>query len=862
MESFKIKENLYWVGALNPDLKIFDIIMETQFGTTYNSYILKGSEKIAIFETVKEWKFPEFLERIKTCIDKVEDIDYIVLNHTEPDHSGSVGKLLELAPNAKIVGSKNTIEFLKNILNKDFPYIVANNGDSLSLGNKTLKFISAPFLHWPDSMYTYIVEDKTLITCDSFGAHYSFEEILLSKLPESKKKDYMVALRYYYMCIFSPFKKYVLEGIEKIKNLDIDLILPGHGPVLDVDISQVIKTYKNWSTIKNPNEYRTIIIPYTTAYGYTKEIAEEIEKGIKDYNSSIVVKSYNLDIENFGKLEGEILREFQWADGIIFGSSTINGDALPIIWDLLTSLNPIVHGGKYVSAFGSYGWSGEAVPNIISRLNQLRMHVIEGFRVKFRASRVDSQKAFDFGRRFAENMVLKTIPKKDTAEKEEILNPDKEILNWTCTVCGESYIQIDAPEVCPACGVGKEFFISSPVIKKIEKKDKFEKVVIIGGGISALSAAQNIRERNEKAHILLISKEREYPYYRTLLSEMIGEEIKREKFLVKPETWYEEQKIDIRLDSVVEEIDSKDKVVRLNTGEEIGYDKLIIATGARAMVPCIGNSNLSGIFTIREKYDLDEVKKYCVGKKKAVVIGGGVLGLEAACGLKKLGLDVTVIEMMQRVLPRQLDNEGSEIFEKCISKSGVKLYKNSKVEKFEGELSVEKICLDTGEKIETDLVIISSGIIPNKELAEKAGLEVNRGIVVNERMETSKENIYACGDVAEYGGDITGLWQIALEQGKVAGVNSSGVENLYVPRIQPVTFEGMGTKIFSVGGAVETENSICEKNEESLNYKKIYFKDDVITSGILIGDIQKGILIIKALKEKENRSYMLTQFYK
>ncbi|MGL5357052.1 MAG: FprA family A-type flavoprotein, partial [Cetobacterium sp.] len=284
MNSFELKKDIYWVGSLNPDLKVFDIIMETNFGTTYNSYLVKGDKKIALFETVKEIKFPEFLKRLKTCVDDISSIDYIVLNHTEPDHSGSVGKLLDLAPNAKVVGSKNTIQFLKEILNKEFYHIVVDEGDSISLGNKTLKFIMAPFLHWPDSMYTYIEEDKILVTCDSFGSHYSFEELLLSKLPLQKQKDYKVALRYYYTSIFSPFRKYVLEGIEKIKDLKLDMIFPGHGPILDVDIDKIIETYKNWATLKNPNDFKTVIIPYVTSYGYTRELAEEIEKGIKDYN--------------------------------------------------------------------------------------------------------------------------------------------------------------------------------------------------------------------------------------------------------------------------------------------------------------------------------------------------------------------------------------------------------------------------------------------------------------------------------------------------------------------------------------------------------------------------------------------------
>ena len=861
MNSFKLKKDIYWVGSLNPDLKVFDVIMETQFGTTYNSYLLKGSEKIAIFETVKETKFSEFVERLKTALDDIKLIDYIVLNHTEPDHSGSVGKLLDLAPNAKVVGSKNTIEFLKGILNKDFPHIVVEHGDTISLGDKTLKFISAPFLHWPDSIYTYIEEDKVLVTCDSFGSHYSFDDILLSKLPLEKKRDYMIALRYYYMCIFSPFRKYVLEGIEKIKDLKIEMILPGHGPVLDVDIDKVIETYKNWSTVKNPNEFKSVIIPYATAYGYTRELAKEIEKGIKDYNSTVDVKSYDLDVQNFGKLEGEILREFQWADGIIFGSCTINGDTLPVIWNLLTSLNPIVHGGKYVSAFGSYGWSGEAVPNILDRLNQLRMNVIDGIKINFRASRKELDSAFEFGQNFAKHMFLKTIPEKIVAEEVENLNPDRKFMKWTCTVCGESYNQIDAPDICPACGVGKEFFVPSPIEEKLKKVETDDMIVIVGGGVAALSAAKAARERSEDVRITILSNENEYPYYRTLLSEMIGEGIAREQFLVKNEKWYEDKNIEVRLNTVVENIDSSKKVLKTSSGE-ISYDKLIIATGAKAMIPSIGNSHLKGIFTVRDKNDVDEIKNYCIGKKKAVVIGGGVLGLESACGLQKLGLEVTVVEMMQRILPRQLDEDGSKIFEKCIEKSNVKLYKNSKAERFKGTNDVEGIYLDNGEFVKADIVIISSGITPNKELAQSADIKTNRGIVVDEKMQTSKENIYACGDVAEYKGNIIGLWQISSDQGKVAALNALGIDERYEDKIQPVTFEGMGTKIFSAGGVLETGDSVSETIFEELIYKKLNFKNSQLMSGILIGDVEKGIVIIKGLKDEEKKGNLLKKFYK
>ena len=192
MKHLEVKNNIYWVGALDPNLRVFDIIMYTPYGTTYNSYVVKGSNKTAVFETVKAQFFDQYLERLNSLGVNPSEIDYIVVDHTEPDHAGSVSKLLKLAPNAKVVGSKIAIDFLKDIVNEDFEHIVVNHGDTLSLGNKTLEFISAPFLHWPDSMYTYIPEDKALITCDSFGSHYSCEEVFNDLVPKEEKIIWML----------------------------------------------------------------------------------------------------------------------------------------------------------------------------------------------------------------------------------------------------------------------------------------------------------------------------------------------------------------------------------------------------------------------------------------------------------------------------------------------------------------------------------------------------------------------------------------------------------------------------------------------------------------------------------------------
>ncbi len=164
----KVKDDIFWVGALDFDIRTFDVVMYTEYGTTYNSYVVKVSEKTAIIEAAKGKFFDEYLERLNT-ITSPEKIDYLVVNHTEPDHTGAIEKLLDINPNMTIIGSAFAIKFLKEITNKDFKSQVVKEGEEISLGNKTLTFLSVPFLHWPDSMYTYIKEDKTLFTCDSFG---------------------------------------------------------------------------------------------------------------------------------------------------------------------------------------------------------------------------------------------------------------------------------------------------------------------------------------------------------------------------------------------------------------------------------------------------------------------------------------------------------------------------------------------------------------------------------------------------------------------------------------------------------------------------------------------------------------------
>ncbi|ALV23181.1 hypothetical protein ASO20_00625 [Mycoplasma sp. (ex Biomphalaria glabrata)] len=418
LHSLQLRENLWYVGSQDHDIKIFDIIMVTDFGTSYNSYIYKTSEGYVLFETVKVLFYDEYIKKIKEVVgNDLSQIKYILVNHTEPDHSGSVENLAKLIPNIKIIGSKNTIKYLKEVTNiDDLNTVEAVEGKDLKIGNSTFQFLNVPMLHWPDSIYTYIKEEKILVTCDSFGSHYAFDDILMSKLPQNKWDDYFKAFQYYYTAIFSPFKKHVLFAIDKIKRLDYNLICCGHGPVLDEKIDFVVNKYKEWSTEEKITK-KIVVIPYCTAYGYTAMMAAEIEKGIKSVDKSIRIYPYPIDVANYAAKKPEILTNIAIASAVVIGSCTINNDALPLAHDILSSLSACNQKCKIGAAFGSYGWSGEGVPNLTARLAQIGFATMKGLAINFKPSQVQLKQCHKYGEKIGNAII------NDLLESDDVFKP-------------------------------------------------------------------------------------------------------------------------------------------------------------------------------------------------------------------------------------------------------------------------------------------------------------------------------------------------------------------------------------------------------------------------------------------------------
>lgn len=823
MKSLKLREGFYWTGIVDDSLRVFDIIMYTEFGTTYNSYVLKAGDKTILFETAKERFWDDYLEKLEE-VTTVSEIDYLVVSHTEPDHAGSVERLLDLCPHLKIISTGTANGFLKDIVNRDFTGIVIKDGQSMRIGNKTLCFMAVPNLHWPDTMYTYIEEEQILVTCDSFGSHYGFHDVLVSKV--ENWEDYEKATKYYFDCIIGPFKSYMIKALERVRQLDVTMICTGHGPVLDTKLEQMYQWYETWCTVHNPNQRKTVIIPYVSAYGYTKQVAEDIAAGIRECGE-IDVRLYDMVEEDAGK----VVEELGFADGILFGTPTIVGEALKPVWDLTLAMTPVTHGGKLAGAFGSYGWSGEGVPHIEERLRQLRMQVVDGYQVRFRPDQADRQDAFDFGYNFGCILLDRPNTKKKSAESGLV----------KCLVCGEIF---DASlEICPVCGVGKENFVPVEVEESSYRNDTEGFYLILGNGAAGYQAAKAIRDRDRTASVVMISDEPYRSYNRPMLTKSIMAELDEDQIAIQDEKWYEEQNIVQVLGKKVASVDTGEKEVSLEDGTRLKYTKLIYALGAECFIPPIPGSEKEAVVAIRRLEDTKKVAELLPSVKNVVVIGGGVLGLEAAWEMKKAKCSVTVLEIAPVLMGRQLDEPAGGLLKEIGQDCGIMIRTNVQPAEILGNERVSAVRLKDGEEIPADMVIISSGVRSNIGLAQQMGLETDRGVVVNSGMETSMADVYACGDCAQYQNVNYAIWPEAVDQGKVAGANAAGDKTEYVQVPAALTFHGMNTALYAVGDTGKNPNLVYKtvelKDMGRKQYKKYYFLNNRLCGVILIGDVSE-----------------------
>jgi anaerobic nitric oxide reductase flavorubredoxin len=392
----ELKRGIFWVGATDWKVRYFHgYELSTHRGSTYNSYLIKD-EKTVLIDTVWEPLTDRFLENLSEVVD-IKTIDYVVMNHLEPDHSGALPTLMEYIPNATIIVSKRGEETIKRYYHKDWKLKVVANGEKFNIGKNELIFIEATMLHWPDSMFTYLNGENILFSNDAFGQHFASSGIFNDEVDETEV--YQEALKYY-ANILTPFSKFVAKKIDELKglNLPIDIIAPSHGVIWRKDPMHIVEKYYQWAT-ESPE--KNVVIIYNSMWGATHKMAEFIGKGVGQ--AGVSYKIFNLGTAD----RNDVLAEVFKAKGILLGSSTVNNGLLTSLLPLIEDLMGLKFINRVAAAFGSYGWSGESPKLLAEYLTKAKMKVIkEGLKIKYMPDEQELEQCITYGKEFAEKMLI------------------------------------------------------------------------------------------------------------------------------------------------------------------------------------------------------------------------------------------------------------------------------------------------------------------------------------------------------------------------------------------------------------------------------------------------------------------------
>lgn len=394
--SYKINEAVTWVGKKDWELRTFHgEEYSTHRGSSYNSYLIRD-EKIALIDTVWLPFAKEFVTKLKREID-LNDIDYIIINHGEIDHSGALPELMREIPDTPIYCTKNAVKSLKGQFHQDWNFVEVKTGDKLSLGKRDLIFIEARMLHWPDSMFTYMTGDNILFSNDAFGQHYASEFMYNDEVDQAEL--YQESIKYY-ANILTPFSRFVVSKVDEFVklNLPLDMICTSHGVIWRDNPMQIVEQYVKWAQDYQENQ---ITIIYETMWNGTKHMADAIASGIRQVDPDVTVKLMHTGITD----KNDVLTEVFKSKAILVGSPTINGSVLNSIAGILDQIKGLSFKNKKGAAFGAYGWSGEGVKLIGDHLAKAGFELVnDGLRVLWNPDQEAVEKCVDLGKEFAKSL--------------------------------------------------------------------------------------------------------------------------------------------------------------------------------------------------------------------------------------------------------------------------------------------------------------------------------------------------------------------------------------------------------------------------------------------------------------------------
>ncbi len=357
----EIKPGIYWVGAIDWDRRLFDSLIPLPDGTSYNSYLISGTEKTALIDTVDPTMQDVLLNHVSEL--GVKRIDYVVANHAEQDHSGGIPQVLGKYPEAKVVCTPKCKGMLIDLLTiPEEKFITVNDKDTISLGDRTLEFIHAPWVHWPETMLTYLREDRILFPCDFFGSHLATTDLYVS----DEGQVYEAAKRYYAE-IMMPFRTTIQKNLEKVKNYAIDIIAPSHGPIYDKP-EFIVKAYHSWAFDEPKN---IVVLPYISMHDSTRKMVEYLVGALSQ--KGVMVKQFDLAVTDIGKLAIALVD----AATVVIGTPTVLAGPHPNVAYAAILTNALRPNLKFIAIIGSYGWGGKAVEQLAAMIPNLKVEILE-----------------------------------------------------------------------------------------------------------------------------------------------------------------------------------------------------------------------------------------------------------------------------------------------------------------------------------------------------------------------------------------------------------------------------------------------------------------------------------------------------
>lgn len=792
---------------MRKETPVSPVVCEKDRTTGKNIYRIQGSSRTVLFDA---GDIPEYM---------MADVDMLIVNNCYPENMRNIRRMISNDPEIILAGTAVTLNFTEEFLGTGIKKHIIRRRETLDLGGLELELLPVPninrsrhqdrtwrkayrFLQMPNWQW---IDSTAAVVQEPDG-----KRMLVSGQFFSSRED--CSRQEYFMQRIRPFRDHALKTLKMYSNVNADIILPEQGEAMDSE--EVIREYEQ--LLPDPgtaesSKVRNIVIAYVSEFGYTEQLAGKIASGA---GSVPDISVRTMDLSNADT--ASVITAIEKADGVLIGTPTIENDASREVLMLLAQLTVSGASGKMASAFGSYSYGEAGVSNVLDRMGQLGM-ITEpsGFTVRFRPDENELQEAYRYGMYFAE-----------------------------CTAAGEILPMETEEEKAQTVPVqtGRKF-------------------IIIGNGAAGVTAAEEIRKRDTGCSIEMISRENTGTYNRQILTKCMLSSIPERNMLLYSDDWYDDRNITVTLGRNVISIDPVNRQIMMDNGENRSYDKLIIASGAEPVRADVPGRELDGIFCIHDLAEADRIRGYIESNeiKEAVVIGGGIMGLETAEDLKRSGMNITIMESGPHLMMKQLDEISADLVAGRLEKQGVRVMPESTVSSFEGSSGkVEKVRLQSEKCLDAQLVIQCMGIRENSGLAESLTHSGSQGIAVNERMETGIPDIYACGDCAVYNGENFGLWPQAVEMALAAARNAADTSGLtgcrttgaYRQILPSVTFTGFDMSFFAAGDSGKREGILYQTKEtydpQDGKYRKLFFRERQLCGFILYGDVDLTTELIDA----------------